>query len=447
MVITVHCTSCWTAFPVDTNKVPPKGVSARCSVCSHVFRVERPPEGEAETEATPSEAVETPVATPEPEGSETVANEGEASPEGAVGRDDAPLAAGMEAEAGQAFEAVPAPADGSTSFREEEAVLGSAPATEEDFVVEGDFETEPFPDVGIIPEAQPPTEMEDVSEPEVALEGVSYPGMEPVSDAESTPEGGGGTPDEGMLPVMEEVPGLETVLETLGTPQEASDEMAASTEADPSQSDGAAPHPTSEHERPPTSDVGLEAATPDDAWVFERAPEVDPSDVSYEPVGTLEEELAQFGREADLEQRDPGLEVQETFEASVDFWARQETAWDGGTDAPSPDDGVTLSPEKASHSEPTASSPPPVGAFTLGKRDPAERARRLARVLVSDMIMYNPERHQRALAAGTLESDFEEEIAKSWKEYVEQVGRDVAESTDYWRSALNDVLAGGRQVF
>ena len=46
---------------------------------------------------------------------------------------------------------------------------------------------------------------------------------------------------------------------------------------------------------------------------------------------------------------------------------------------------------------------PGVGAFTFGKRDPKDKARRLARVLVSDMIMYNPERHERALASGTLE--------------------------------------------
>ena len=39
-------------------------------------------------------------------------------------------------------------------------------------------------------------------------------------------------------------------------------------------------------------------------------------------------------------------------------------------------------------------------AFSFGRRDPHDKARRLARVLVSDMIMYNPERHSRAIAAG-----------------------------------------------
>ncbi len=86
---------------------------------------------------------------------------------------------------------------------------------------------------------------------------------------------------------------------------------------------------------------------------------------------------------------------------------------------------------------------PPV----FGKRDPHERAARLARVLVSDMIAYHPDRHRKSLAAGTLPQDFEEEIQKSWDEYVDQVGKELAESTDFFREALNQVLARGQDVF
>ena len=42
---------------------------------------------------------------------------------------------------------------------------------------------------------------------------------------------------------------------------------------------------------------------------------------------------------------------------------------------------------------------------------------------------------------------FEEEIRKSYEEYTEQVGREIAETTGYFREALNEILAGGRQVF
>lgn len=92
---------------------------------------------------------------------------------------------------------------------------------------------------------------------------------------------------------------------------------------------------------------------------------------------------------------------------------------------------------------------PPVQGFTFGKRDPTDKARRLARVLVSDMIMYNAERHQSALAAGTIAQDFEEEIDKSWKEFVDQVGEDLAngEGRQFWTQALNDILAKGQQIF
>ncbi len=104
---------------------------------------------------------------------------------------------------------------------------------------------------------------------------------------------------------------------------------------------------------------------------------------------------------------------------------------------------------------PSAPPPPPepepaqpsVGSFTFGRRDPTDKARRLARVLVSDMIMYNPKRHEQALANGTLKQDFEDEIAKSWKEYVEQVGEEMATANTFWADALNDVLAKGQKVF
>lgn len=86
----------------------------------------------------------------------------------------------------------------------------------------------------------------------------------------------------------------------------------------------------------------------------------------------------------------------------------------------------------------------PAGAMAFGRRDPHEKARRLARVLVSDMVTYHRERHARALAARTLPEDFDEEIRKSWEEYVLQVGRELAEETTYFRDALNDILAGGR---
>lgn len=83
----------------------------------------------------------------------------------------------------------------------------------------------------------------------------------------------------------------------------------------------------------------------------------------------------------------------------------------------------------------------------FGRRDPHEKARRLARVLVSDMIVYHREKHALALESGTLREEFEEEVQKSWEEYVEQVGLEMAESTPYFNDALNEILAKGEMVF
>jgi glutamyl-tRNA reductase len=87
----------------------------------------------------------------------------------------------------------------------------------------------------------------------------------------------------------------------------------------------------------------------------------------------------------------------------------------------------------------------PINPFM--SQDPQQKARRLARALVSDMIVYQPDKRQRALAAGRLKEEFEDEIKKSWEEYVEQVGRDLAEANPYFTEALNEILAGGQQIF
>ncbi len=94
-------------------------------------------------------------------------------------------------------------------------------------------------------------------------------------------------------------------------------------------------------------------------------------------------------------------------------------------------------------SGPTLSS----GAGAFGRRDPHDRARRLARVLVSDMMAYHPDRYAASMAAGTLKEDFEAEVERSWKDYVDQVGLELAESTPYFTDALNEILAEGDTVY
>jgi len=157
-------------------------------------------------------------------------------------------------------------------------------------------------------------------------------------------------------------------------------------------------------------------------WVLERTDDIDPDTLSIDPVGTVESAVAEARADESLGQ---GYEAPDLV-APIDV-----------TPAEAP-----AAPE--AQPEPEA---PAVSGFSFGKRDPKERARRLARVLVSDMISYNSERHERALANGSLKADFEEEIEKSWKEYVEQVGEEMANGNPFWVEALNDVLAKGEQIF
>jgi hypothetical protein len=107
-----------------------------------------------------------------------------------------------------------------------------------------------------------------------------------------------------------------------------------------------------------------------------------------------------------------------------------------------------------------AVSPPPAAAAAAAvparparplnpflSHDPKARARRLARALISDIVVYHPAKRRDGLRDGSLKLLFEDEIRKSWEEYVEQVGRELAESTTFFTDALNEILADGQPVF
>ena len=87
----------------------------------------------------------------------------------------------------------------------------------------------------------------------------------------------------------------------------------------------------------------------------------------------------------------------------------------------------------------------PINPFLAN--DPNQKAKRLARALVSDMVAYHPQKRDEGVRAGTLKQLFREEIKKSYEEYVDQIGKEFAESTSHFQDALNDVLAGGKKVF
>ena len=79
--------------------------------------------------------------------------------------------------------------------------------------------------------------------------------------------------------------------------------------------------------------------------------------------------------------------------------------------------------------------------------DPNQKAKRLARALVSDIIAYHPTKRDEGIANGTIKQLLREEIKKSYEEYIDQVGKEFADSTSHFQDALNDLLGGGKKMF
>jgi len=100
-------------------------------------------------------------------------------------------------------------------------------------------------------------------------------------------------------------------------------------------------------------------------------------------------------------------------------------------------------PETAPAEEPEASP----GPIRFGRRTPEDKAKSLARSLVSDLVAYNADKHREAMAAGTLEEVFQEKIQKSLKEYKEQVESEVVAKGTFFNDALNSLLAEGQETF
>jgi hypothetical protein len=115
------------------------------------------------------------------------------------------------------------------------------------------------------------------------------------------------------------------------------------------------------------------------------------------------------------------------------------------TSAPTPRATAPVSRPGAPQAGGAPAARPPINPFLAN--DPNQKAKRLARALVSDIIAYFPDRHAQGKREGTLRESFREEIKKSYEEYVEQMGKEFAENTTHFQDALNDVLAGGAKIF
>jgi predicted Zn finger-like uncharacterized protein len=98
-----------------------------------------------------------------------------------------------------------------------------------------------------------------------------------------------------------------------------------------------------------------------------------------------------------------------------------------------------IEPELPSVSERVAASsraPAPAPAETLEAEDPErtaerERAQRLARIAVSEMVLYQPEKFDQAMRKGTLEQALDLEIQEARALLRQRIGEEVRAETDF----------------
>ena len=81
------------------------------------------------------------------------------------------------------------------------------------------------------------------------------------------------------------------------------------------------------------------------------------------------------------------------------------------------------------------------------KQKKHRKAERLGRSLVKDIYLYHKDKVEQGRRDGTLVQLLGEEIKKSWKFYKRQVDPEVLQERNYFKDALNEIIAEGKEVF
>lgn len=77
-------------------------------------------------------------------------------------------------------------------------------------------------------------------------------------------------------------------------------------------------------------------------------------------------------------------------------------------------------------------------------KDPHERAKRLARLIVSDIILYNQDKIAEGIKNDNLFEVLDDAIEEGRKYYEQKVDPEVGKERDYFNWALVDLLVKGR---
>jgi hypothetical protein len=82
--------------------------------------------------------------------------------------------------------------------------------------------------------------------------------------------------------------------------------------------------------------------------------------------------------------------------------------------------------------------------MAIDRKDPHERAKRLARLIVGDIVLYNRAKITEGIKNDNLFQVLEKELEEGRKYYQKNVDPAVAGQADYFNLAVVDILVKGR---
>jgi hypothetical protein len=82
--------------------------------------------------------------------------------------------------------------------------------------------------------------------------------------------------------------------------------------------------------------------------------------------------------------------------------------------------------------------------MVTNRKDPHERAQRLARIIVNELVLYHKDRIVEAIKNDALFDVLERELAEGRKYYEKNIDPTVLAQTDYFDRAVVDILVRGQ---
>ena len=223
--------------------------------------------------------------------------------------------------------------------------------------------------------------------------------------------------------------------------------------------------PEMEAEAAPEMEAEIEVVTDDD-WTMPAAPMDEPVAPMDEPVAPMDEPVAAMDEPveappvAPVEGPAPPLEApaEPGPDATVEEappWAATAGADLSGIEAEPEPPAAEIPMPPAAVGETTEVSPPtdvsgPGWAFTasraaaeVGDDAQHEEARRLARLLVTEIKLYNEEQVEEGRRGNDIYARLKEDIDRSRQIFNERVDDGVRQETDYFHEEMVRILAGG----